>query len=85
MFSVSASEDNCAGARSRNARLVPCGVVSAANYTAVSRATSIQVTAAFEWLQLNFEPVFCSEGTIENNPAFQCWERFGKIESRRDG
>jgi hypothetical protein len=32
-----------------------------------------------------FEQAFCSEGTIENSPAFQCRERFGEIESRRDG
>jgi hypothetical protein len=32
-----------------------------------------------------FEQAFCSEGTIENSPAFQCREWFGKFESRRDG
>jgi hypothetical protein len=28
--------------------------------------------------------VFGSKGTIENSPAFQRREKFGKIESRRD-
>jgi hypothetical protein len=40
---------------------------------------------AGKWRISIFEQVFCSEGTSENSPAFQCRERFGKIESRRDG
>jgi hypothetical protein len=32
-----------------------------------------------------FEQLFGSEGTIENSPAFQCWDGSGNPESRRDG
>jgi len=28
-----------------------------------------------------FSPAFCSEGTIENSPAFQCRDGFSKISS----